>query len=153
MFRRVFHVLGLDEVVVLAIGPATVKQEPVMRVAVEPQSATDAAKDIPWPRWEAGAIRPGVHFTHRAATERPGDTVNCLPRLRSSLVPPGLSGHVESRVLSALLGSPGGHRGPGWSCCRWGRQAKSTPQNPILSRAATTIPATVLTSTSSLGHR
>ncbi|KAG0412476.1 hypothetical protein HPB47_010396, partial [Ixodes persulcatus] len=62
-----------------------------------------AEKDVPRPRWE----RLGIHVADRAATERPGDAVECLARLRSSLVPLGLSEDVEPRGLSAVLGGPG----------------------------------------------
>lgn len=61
--------------------------ELVVSVAMEPQSAKDAAKDVPWPRWEAGAADPSGHFAHRAAPEGPEDAVECLPRLRSLRTP------------------------------------------------------------------
>ncbi|CAN7944211.1 unnamed protein product, partial [Ixodes pacificus] len=153
VLRRVVHVPWPDDVAVLAAGPTPVKQGPVVPIAVEPQSATDAAKDVLRPRWEAGTVSTGVHVVDRAATERPGDAVECLPRLRSSLVFEGLSGDVEPRRLGAVLGGPGGHREPDRSCCRWGRQAASAPLDPILSGAATTIPATAPTLISSPGHR
>ncbi|EEC13657.1 hypothetical protein IscW_ISCW010701 [Ixodes scapularis] len=93
MFHRVLHAPGPKDVAVLAAGLAPVEQGLVVSIAMKPQSATDAAKDVLWPRWEAGAADPSGHFAHRAATEGSEDAVECLPRLRSSQDPLGSSGH------------------------------------------------------------
>ncbi|KAM7299100.1 hypothetical protein ISCGN_019667 [Ixodes scapularis] len=77
MFRRVVHAPGPADVTVLAIGPAPVEQRPVVPIAVEPQSATDAAKDIPGrdkASWAAVRFMParpsGPDRFNRAAQER-----------------------------------------------------------------------------------
>ncbi|CAN7976032.1 unnamed protein product [Ixodes persulcatus] len=107
-------------------------------------SSDQDGKQVPW-------ARVSFSFTVRPHKGQ-GTRSSACPGSGRLWSPQGFL-DTESRGLSAVLGGPGGHRGPDRSCCRWGRRAASTPWDPILSGATTTIPATPLMSTSGPGHR